>query len=189
MIQRIQSLYLMLAALALAACLLYPVATFTATNAEVGSKIDENTMTVDSQLRLLPQSNPDMFNEIEEGLPQVHMSQEGFIHTWPLIATVALSLILSLVSIFLYKNRMRQVRVVACAFLVAVVYLFLVFVWAVDSYTDQFTFFSNTLGCAFVKVRYAIATWTPIAAVVFLFLAQRAIKKDEAKVRAADRLR
>ena len=35
----------------------------------------------------------------------------------------------------------------------------------------------------------SICAWLPIATALLLFLAQRAIKKDEQKVRAADRLR
>ncbi len=40
-----------------------------------------------------------------------------------------------------------------------------------------------------MKTTYSVATWAAVAAVALLFLAQRAIKRDEAKVRAADRLR
>jgi C4-dicarboxylate transporter len=45
------------------------------------------------------------------------------------------------------------------------------------------------MACTEVHVTYGVATWAIIAAVVLMFLAQRFIKKDEEKVRAADRLR
>jgi cytochrome b561 len=86
----------------------------------------------------------------------------------------------------MYKNRVRQMRVVAVGFLLGVVDLFLIFIWAVDSFVDQAT---QAMACTEVHVSYGVATWAIIAAVVLMFLAQRFIRKDEEKVRAADRLR
>ena len=45
------------------------------------------------------------------------------------------------------------------------------------------------MACTDVQVTYGVSTWAMIAAAVLRLLAQRSIKKDEEKVRAADRLR
>ena len=87
---------------------------------------------------------------------------------------------------FLFKKRVTQMRVVAIAFLLGVVDIFLIFIWAVDSYISKVTV---PMACTDIDVHYGIGTWCPIVAVILMFLAQRAIKKDEEKVRAADRLR
>ena len=77
---------------------------------------------------------------------------------------------LALVSIFLYKNRNLQVRAINLALL-----LFL----SADS-------MSTTLQA---KVHYLYGTYIPVILAIFLFAAIRYIKRDEALVRSADRLR
>ena len=179
MIQRIQSIYLLLAFLALAACFMFPTATFTA----VGSGGEE----VSGELNLIPKEAQDSqtLAQIVSGQP-VTMGQRGHVDMWPLVVLTILTAVIALVSIFLFGNRMRQVRIVAVGFLLGVVDVFLIFIWAIDAYVDSAT---APLQCTDVDVTYGVGTWCPIAAVVLMFLAQRAIKKDEAKVKAADRLR
>lgn len=179
MIQRIQSIYLLLAFLAMAACFMFPTATFTA----VGS----GGMEISGELNLIPKEAQDVqtLTQIQSGVPAT-MGQRGYVKTWPLVVLTILTAVIALVSIFLFGNRVRQVRVVAVGFLLGVVDVFLIFIWAIDSYVDGAT---APFQCTEVDVTYGVGTWCPIAAVVLLFLAQRAIKKDEAKVKAADRLR
>lgn len=176
MIQRIQSVYLLIAACAMALCFLFPTATFCALSGQ---------QPVSGELNLIAKAAPDMLNQIAEGQPVV-MSQEGFVNTWPLVAVALGVIAISLVSLFLYKHRVRQMRLAACGFLLAVIYVFLLFIWAVDAYVDGAT---TAMNCTDIHLRYGVGTWSPAAAALLLFLAQRAIKKDEAKVRAADRLR
>ena len=123
--------------------------------------------------------------QILNGEP-VEIGQRGYVKTWPLVVLTIASGLIALGSIFMYKNRVRQMRVVAVGFLLGVVDLFLIFIWAVDSFVDQAT---QAMACTEVHVSYGVATWAIIAAVVLMFLAQRFIRKDEEKVRAADRLR
>lgn len=185
MIQRIQSFYLVLAVCAIALCFMFPVATFETT--------DDAATKVISQLNLIPRSDSgeaDVLRQVEMGEPLVTMPQRSATTaTWPLALVAAVAGVLTLVSIFLFKNRMRQVRVVACAFLLNVVYLFVLFIGTVDHYADQVAHIGAMVQAEQVKTTYSVATWAAVAAVVLLFLAQRAIKRDEAKVRAADRLR
>ncbi len=180
MIQRIQSIYLLLAFLALAACFMFPTATFTA----VGS----DGIEVNGELNLIPKESQETqtLAQIASGQP-VTMGQRGYVKTWPLVVFTLLAAVIALVSIFLYGNRVRQMRIVAVGFLLGVVEVFLIFIWAIDAYVNSAT--APPLQCTDVDVTYGVGTWCPIAAVVLMFLAQRAIKKDEAKVKAADRLR
>lgn len=167
----------MLAACLFAACFLFPIASFQAV-APMGNKVT-------GELNLVAKDVPEMMSQILNG-EDVTMGQKGFINIWPLMVLDILVVALSLVCIFLYKNRVRQMRFVAVAFLLGVIEVFLIFIWAVDSYIGKVTV---PMACNEIDVHYGLSTWLAIAGVVLLFLAQRSIKKDEEKVRAADRLR
>ncbi len=167
----------MLAACLFAACFLFPIASFQAM-APMGNKVT-------GDLNLVAKDVPEMMSQILNG-EAVTMGQKGFINIWPLTVLTILTVAVTLVCIFLYKNRVRQMRFVAVAFLLGVIDVFLIFIWAVDSYIGKVTV---PMACTDIDVHYGLSTWFAIAGVVLLFLAQRFIKKDEEKVRAADRLR
>ena len=177
MIQRKQTLFLFLAVCALAMCFMFPIASFTA-KAPLG-------VPVSGELNLIAKENPSLMNDILNG-DAVTMGQKGYIKVWPLTTLTILSALVALVSMFLFKNRVRQMRLVAVAFLLGVIDIFLIFIWAVDAYISKVTV---PMACTDIDVSYGLGTWCPIVAVVLMFLAQRAIKKDEEKVRAADRIR
>lgn len=177
MIQRKQTIFLFLAVCALAMCFIFPIASFEG-KAPLG-------VPVTGELNMIPKDVPETMSQILNGEP-VEIGQRGFVKTWPLIALTIVSALIALVSIFLFKNRVLQMRVVAVGFLLGVVDLFLIFIWAVDAFVNQAT---RAMSCTDVHVTYGVSTWAIIAAVVLMFLAQRYIKKDEEKVRAADRLR
>jgi hypothetical protein len=177
MIQRKQSIFLLLAAIALVFCFAFPIATFNA-KAPLG-------VPVSGALHLIPKDNPEMMNEILNGQP-VTMGQKGFIKTWPLMVLTLATIAIALVSIFFYKNRPTQMKVVAVGFLLTVVDIFLIFIWAVDKYIKAVT---TPMACTDIHTHYAVGAFLPIVAAILFFLAQRSIKADEEKVRAADRLR
>jgi ABC-type phosphate/phosphonate transport system permease subunit len=177
MIQRKQTIFLILAACAFAVSFMFPIASFEA-KAPLG-------VPVTGHLRLIAKEVPETMSQILNGEP-VEIGQRAYVNTWPLIALTIVAALIALGSIFLYKNRVRQMRVVAVGFLLGVIDIFLVFIWAVDSFVDQAT---QAMAGTDVKTTYGIATWAMIVAIVLMFLAQRSIKKDEEKVRAADRLR
>lgn len=180
MIQRIQTLWLLLAACCIAVGFFSPIAQFKLQN-------DNSGQVTNARLDLIGKDNPEMMNQIMNGEPIVEYSQQfsGF-HTWPLIALSIAIIAVAILCIFLYKRRMLQARIVMFAFLLNLVYLFLVFFWAVDKYADTV---AKSMGSTVTVVTWSLAAYAPIAALLLLFLAQRAIRKDEAKVRAADRLR
>ena len=182
MIQRIQSIWLLLAIACLATCFAMPVAKYI--------MLDEPmNQTIVAELNLIGNDNPDMWNQKLCGEPEIVFSQKqkdsGFA-SWPMIALIALTIAIAIASIFLYKNRMRQARIVMCAFVVNLAYVFLLFFWAVDKYANCM---KQLMNIDEIAITWYLGAYLPIASLLFLFLAQRAIRKDEAKVRAADRLR
>lgn len=180
MIQRVQSLWLVLALCCIALSFMFPVASYQL-------MLSATQQRVEAEFNLVPKGNDAMFDQILNIDPVVEYSQtaSGF-HTWPLVAVAALTAIVTLVCIFLFKNRVRQMRVVAVAFLLAVVYVFLLFFWAVDAYGKTVM---RAMQGTDLQVSWMVGAYAPIVALVFFVLAHRGIKKDEAKVRAADRLR
>lgn len=86
--------------------------------------------------------------------------------------------ILSFVAIFFYKARSLQIRMCNLAMLLACVLVGLLFFLADNSAT-----ITNS------RVSYSFGSYLPIIQVIFLFLAGRAIKRDDEMVRSADRLR
>lgn len=179
MIQRIQSLWMFLAVVCLGLCFLFPVASYTIDFTE--------SQKVVAQLDLLPKDGPDFSKALAAGEPVVQYYQgEQAPSMWPLVTMVCVVIALTLLSIFLYKRRTLQMRMVSVAFLLNVVYAFLLFFWAVDAYSDPLMLmFTQTES----HVSWGVSAFLPLASLVFLFLAQRAIRRDEALVRAADRLR
>lgn len=180
MIQRIQSFWLVLAACCMALCFMAPVAKYEL-------PLLTTQQTAEARLDLLPQSNPDLLEQMTNLEPVVTFGQkESGFASWPLVVMALLVAAMAVVAIFLYRNRMGQMRVVAVAFLLNVAYVFLLFFWAVDAYGKTVSQYFHVDG---LDVSWYIGAYAPIVSLVFLVLAHRGIKKDEAKVRAADRLR
>ena len=180
LIQRIQSFWLVLAACCMALCFLTPMAEYHLQTIGTGQ-------TIEAALNLVAKDNPEMMQQMMTVEPVVTFDQKmsGFA-TWPLVALAIATAALALVSIFLYKNRVVQMRVVAVGFLLNVVYVFLAFFWAVDAFGKSII---RLMGDGEMEVAWQAGAYAPIAGLVFFILAHSAIKKDEAKVRAADRLR
>ncbi len=179
MIQRIQTLWLALAAVCMALCFVFPVAGYTFDLA-TGQRVS-------AELNLVAKDNPDTLQQMAAGEPVVEYSQRlAGMSTWPLITLALCVLLLSVLCIFLFKNRTLQARITGLAFLVNVGYAFAVFFWAVDKYRDLLM---AGLGGVEPTLGWLAGAFLPLASLVLLFLAQRAIRSDEAKVRAADRLR
>ena len=180
MIQRIQSLWLLLAACCMVLCFLFPVA-------EYHMEISSMQQTVVSELNLMAKDVPDCTEQMMVQGATLEYGQKltGFA-TWPLIVLAFITIGMALASILLFKNRVAQMRLVAVTFLLNVVYVFLVFFWAVDAYADAIP---QVMHDADPQVSWAVGSYAPIVSLLFLVLAHRGIKKDEAMVRAADRLR
>ena len=180
MIQRIQTIWLVLAAFCMAMCFLSPAAKYTLQDDNIGQ-------TTRARLDLIAKDNPAMLDQLANMEPTVDFSQRvsGF-QTWPLIALAAIVMVMAVACIFMYKNRMRQARMVMVGFVLNLAYVFLLFFWAVDAYAEAVKNYMHLSG---LEVTWTLGAYAPIASLLLFFLANRAIRKDEAKVRAADRLR
>ncbi len=84
-------------------------------------------------------------------------------------------------TIFQFKKRTNQLKINRLNFVLLIVLLAFLF-YDLSSVRDQ-------LGIEEAGVSYGVGFMLPIAALPMLFLANRAIKKDEALVKSLDRLR
>ncbi len=183
MIQRIQSLLLAVAALGIILLFRFPIATYTAETPGQGYYVN-------AELNLIPQSNPAMLQQIEAGSGEINMDQSlGEMAMWPLMALALVVAAIALAGIFMYKNRIRQMRWVSIAFVLNIIYVGLIFLLYADKYGEKVLAFAQGFMVDNLHITYAAGTWIPIGTLVLLFFAQRAIRRDEMKVRAADRLR
>ena len=183
MLQRIQSFYLVLVVVGVALMFQFPIATYTShsdsgdTNAELQLLNKKTVYSEDGQ------------NIVFVGDDSINMKMK-----WALPIVALLVGAISLVSIFLFKNRILQMRVVAFAFLFNVIYIFLIYFWAINGTGGNGGYLSalastHLMGQEIETKMLTPGAITPIVTAVLLFLTQRAIRKDEIKVRAADRLR
>ena len=153
MIQRIQTLYLLLVAVLMSLTLFLPLAT-------IVSGADEIVVKAFS----------------------VDISSVGFDAPLPIYMGVLLSVatLLPLITIFLYKRRLAQIRLCVSEIVLlvgAAAFVALYCYRLCDILTDYLIF---TLG---------FAALMPVVAIIPVALAIRAIAKDEALVRSLDRIR
>jgi hypothetical protein len=117
------------------------------------------------------------FETVDTG-PVTGNAQHGYVTAVPAyFIGNFLAGILSLVILFLYKN--RKLQVILCNLDMFVVCLFIGIIF-------YFADHSKPPGSL---VHYEAGTYFPLIQLVLLFLSIRAIKKDEELVRSADRLR
>ncbi len=152
MIQRVQSLYLLAVTVLLILTMLLPIGYYT----YAGEPFSD-------VLRPL-------------GISLADGSHES---TWGLFAILLVSAVVSLGTIFLFRNRMLQVRMTVFSSVLLVGYYVAtgVFIFVMKGNSEAETF------------RPGVALALPLVCIVLNYLAFRAIYSDEVMVRAADRLR
>ena len=158
MIQRIQTVYLSLAFIAIALLFAFPLAQFFA---EDGAYIFSVT-----GLKNMVPGEPAAFNNLI------------FL---PLILVSAGIGLLSLFTIFQYKNRALQVKltnITVLASIAIIMGIFFAYVPVIKKKINIVPDYSHAYGIYF-----------PLVALVFTVMANRAIKRDEKLVKSADRLR
>jgi len=157
MIQRIQSVYLFLASLVLSLTFFFPIAEF------IGDK-DSLILYVYKIVSLVPGS---------ENIYELMFNM-------PLLAIVGLVITFSLVTIFLYNNRVGQLKIIRFLMLLIVVMIAVIFLY----YNDILEQASGAVP-DFIQV----GAFAPLVSMALLFLAYKGVMKDEKLVRSADRLR
>ncbi len=156
MIQRIQSVYLGLIALASIALFMLPLATYSTDLAYL--KFD---------IRGMHHISPDPVNYFS-----------NLIFMLPFVLNIAI-MALAFWALFSYQDRKAQMKLVRFGGIVNILFIIVLF-----SYTTFF--FEKTLK---VTTEYEYGILLPVLSMLFFTLAFRAIKKDDMKVKAADRLR
>ena len=155
MIQRIQSIYLLLTALCSGLLLAAPL-----------YNIETATATYQLFLGGLVQTNP----------------KDTILTSQPAILAVGFLLTLfPIIILFLYKKRPMQMRLAASA-MMANTAMLLLLVGVVNKSLEHITELH-------VKESYGVGLILPALSIVFLFLANKAIRKDDKLIRSADRLR
>ena len=109
----------------------------------------------------------------------VAMADGSFHSTWGLFGILLLSAIIAFCTIFLFRNRMMQIRMTIFSSILLIGYYvaFCVFYYVLDTDLDASTF----------RIGWALAL--PVVSIILNYLAFRAIYRDELMVKAADRLR
>lgn len=100
--------------------------------------------------------------------------------TLPLLLIAVISIILDISAIFLFKKRWLQMRFAAFSGLLMIVFVMVVF----------FFFATKIREVTRIDPEYNLfGMMLPLVSLVFVILANYAIRKDEALVKSADRLR
>jgi len=152
MIQRIQTVYLLVACILLAIIFVFPYAELLGANDQVY-----------------------IFNY--NGLSLLGQDSLYFL-TVPPIILLGLTVLIGLVSIFLFKKRVLQMRLNFINLILILGYIGLNYYY-IHSFSNQLN----------GMVSYKITAAFPLVAVILIFLAIKSIGKDEALIRSMDRLR
>lgn len=157
MIQRIQSLFLFIVFASCVACYFLPFWLYTGTNPAYEYQVSLFAVTLISGT-----------------------AQNLIVGTLPIIVIVSISTILSLVTMFYYKNRPMQLKINNYNILMTVIFTGTIFLWIPYMIEEM--------------LPEAVRTWQyglllPLVSLVFLILSGNFIKKDEKLVKSADRLR
>lgn len=109
----------------------------------------------------------------------VTLADGGFQSTWGLFGILLLSTVVAFCTIFLFRNRMLQIRMTVFNSLLLIGYYvaFLVFVFMLKGDLNAVTF----------QLGWALCL--PAVSIILNYLSFRAIYRDEVMVKAADRLR
>ena len=167
MVQRIQSLWLLLASLSVCLLFIFSVATFEP-NPEYANA---NKVEFGFYAHKLDCAQP-----FETTLDELNLYAP--LLKWTVIIVVLACVLTPFFSIFMYKNRPKQVQLSRLTILLNAA-LTVTFFMLSDSFAEKTYSFAT----------YGVGVYAPIAAVIFLLLAIRFIKKDDKLVRSADRIR
>jgi amino acid permease len=164
MIQRIQTVYLSLAFIAVALLFAFPLAQFFDQVGTNGTYILSITG-LKNMVPLLP-GEVEVFNSL------IFM---------PLAIAAVVLAILTLFAIFKYKNRQFQLKLTNIGVFISIALILGVFFLYIPMIQKKINIVPNYIDC--------IGIYLPLVALVFIVMANRAIKRDERLVRSADRLR
>lgn len=170
MIQRKQSIYLFIAGALLSITYFAPLSTF------IGEK-DSLILYIYKVVSLVPDSG----------------SPFGAYFVLPLLASVTLIVMLSIVTIFLYKNRKLQLIIVRFMHLFLLLYVGVYFFYYVDVLENQsggYATYEYAVSIPGTGIQIPTVIFlVPVVSAMLLFMASRGIVSDEKLIRSTDRLR
>jgi hypothetical protein len=112
---------------------------------------------------------------------------EMLINSYALMAMNLVLILFSLFVIFSFKNRKKQLRLAGFNFILLCGFIVLMF-YSYDNAKSLLDNSFNTQG-AELSTTYGIGMILPILSLIFNFLALKGIRKDEELVKSADRIR
>ncbi|HET6243057.1 MAG: DUF4293 domain-containing protein [Bacteroidetes bacterium] len=154
MIQRIQSIYLFIAAILTSLIYIFPFAEY----------LKDGTFYL---LDIMGLKN--------------NSTSETIFSTLPLLLLVSICILIAFATIFLFNKRTLQIRLCNLNIL-----LYVILIAGVFFYSDRV---ENELNVESLVTTYKFGSIIPVIGIILTFLANRAIRKDEALVRASDRIR
>lgn len=156
MLQRIQTVYLLLAGIAVLCMLGFPLAAYYITDTEYY---------VLSALGMESASGE-----------RIELSAN-----WAFFSAIVVIAALIIYSVFQYKKRNHQLKIIRGAYLLlAGLLVGMYFLIEKNAQAAEITAY---------ELHYGISYFLPIVTIIFLFLASRSIRKDEELVKSLDRLR
>ncbi len=156
MIQRIQTLFLLFAFIASVITFFYPLASFWT-------------------------EHYNLFFYVS-GIEKFHESSNYIdVNTTPLLALWGLMCIFTLVSVFLFKRRILQVRIARFAVFMDVIFMAMIFFYYIPQLEDA----TNSTA----QYLQELGIYFPLVALLFLIIAIKFILRDERLIRSADRIR
>jgi hypothetical protein len=172
MIQRIQSIYLLIVSVLMMFLLVLPIAEIAVERKEVSNEKE----TVDiKEIVIYKNYGAKIYSKDKS---------KTFYSTWPVTALTCVIGLISFISIFLYTARIMQIRL--CIFNI----LLLVGLSGLTYY--YFIAIKKQIiisGLSVIEHAFQLSVIFPVISIIFTFLAYRAIRKDELLVRSYERLR
>lgn len=172
MLQRVQTIWLALAAIIAGLAFIFPIANFDLPGQAI-------------IYSLFPK---------DAGINSASFYQQS--PAWSLVILNIAFIILTIVTIFLYKNRGLQMKVLAFAFLVVVAYTCILFMYQTDAglkdILETFCKGREDLLKTYMEKQetfYGFASYCPIMQMLLLVFARNGIRKDEKLVRSSEHLR
>lgn len=164
MIQRIQSIYLLLAASAILSCFFFPILTY-----QVNPALEGETNVPIQQFEISTYAKYEIVDGVKNEL-QLNILESIFVGVIGLIA---------IVSIFIYQDRTVQLQLTRLYLFVTVI-LIVVLVINVSKEINIY---------GVLNKNFKLGAYLPSAGIIFSFLASKGIQRDIDKVSAADRIR
>ena len=163
MIQRIQSIYLLLAAVAILTCFFFPIISF---------QVDKS---LEGEAQVIQQYEISTYAKYEIIDGQKIEIQKNILESI-FVSVIAL---IALIAIFVFQDRTVQMQLTRLYLFVCII---LIVVLVINIYKEI-----NIYGI--MNKKFLLAAYMPSVGIIFSYLASRAIQKDQDKINAADRLR